>query len=263
MKKCIILLALLGVIMVLPACKNKQEQGLVVTVQFAVGDAKILSASGAKTASSGDVISFNDSIVTGASSVVDLNFGNKGVIRITENSTVRMAEIQASTGNKQAQFDMKKGKILVVMSKLSKDSGFSILTPTTLAAVRGTSFMIVSDPKTSKIYVLKGQILVQLAKEGKLAENIEKMLEANKKVIVSEELVNQVIAGKKEIEVVSLNPKEISEIKDEIKDIKTSDTLDPEAQKEINEITRDSKGKPDATKKQETPKKEIQSVPVL
>ena len=66
--------------------------------------------------------------------------------------------------------------------------------------------MVVSDPKNSRIYVLKGRILVQLAREGKLAENIEKMLEANKKVVVSEDLVNEIVAGKKEIEVVSLNP---------------------------------------------------------
>jgi hypothetical protein len=262
MKKGICLLALLAIITVLSACKKEPEK---VTVQFSVGNAKIVSASGEKAATSGDVVSHDDSIVTGPSSIVDLNFGTKGVIRITENSLVKMAALQANTGNEQVEFDMKKGKIFVIMSKLSKETSFSVKTPTTLAAIRGTSFMIVCDPKLSKISVLKGKVLVQLAKEGKLAENIEKMLEANKKVIVSEDLVNQIIAGKKEIEVVSLSPKEISEIKKEIKNIKVSDKLDPEAQKELTEITQDSAVKPDTTKnkKQETQNKDIQPMPSL
>jgi hypothetical protein len=262
MKKGIFILALLAILTVLSTCKKEPEK---VTVQFSVGNAKIVSASGEKAASFGDVVSYDDSIVTGPSSVVDLNFGTKGVIRITENSRVKMAALQANTGNKQVQFDMKKGKIFVIMSKLSKESSFSVKTPTTLAAIRGTSFMVVSDPKDSRIYVLKGRVLVQLAKEGKLAENIEKMLEANKKVIVSEELVNQIIAGKKEIEVAPLTPKEISAIKEEIKNIKISDKLDPEVQKEFKEISPDSKVKSDTMikKKQETQNKDIQPMPSL
>lgn len=262
MKKGIFMIALLAIIAALTVCKKEPEK---VTVQFSVGNARIVSARGEKAASPGDVISYDDSIVTGALSVVDLNFGTKGVIRIVEKSNVKMAVLQAHTGNEQVQFDMKKGKIFVIMSKLSKESSFSVLTPTTLAAIRGTSFMVVSDPKNSKIYVLKGRVLVQLAKEGKLAENIEKILEADKKVIVSEELVNEIIAGKKEIEVAPLTPKEISAIKDEIKDIKISENLDPEAQKEFTEITGDKKVKPDTTKKkkQETQNKEIPTIPSI
>jgi len=263
MKKRIFIIALLSAMMIFPTCKKKPEQE--VTVQFSVGDAKIVSASGQKPASSGDILSFDDSIVTGKFSVVDLNFGTKGVIRITENSNVKMAMLQAKTGTEETRFDMRKGKIFVILSKLSKGSNFSIITPTTLAAVRGTSFMVVSDPKSSKISVLKGSILVQLAKEGKLAENIEKILDANKKVVVSEDLANQIIAGKKKLEVAALSAKEISEMKEEIKKIKISDKLDPEAQKELTDIISDSKAKPDATKmkKQESGNKDVQPMPSL
>lgn len=264
MKNHIILLAVLAALLAHPACKKKPGQELGVTVQFSAGDVRIVTAAGEKAAVPGDIITFDDSIVTGASSVVDLNFGTRGIIRIVENSRVTMAALRGPSGNEQAQFEMKTGKVVVIMSKLSKGSGFSIITPTTLAAIRGTSFMVVSDPASSKIYVLKGRILVQLAKEGKLAENIEKILDANKKVIVSEDLVNQIIAGKKEIEVAALTPKEISDIKEEIKDIKTSDTLDPEARKELNEII-SAEATPETikNKKQETKNKDIQAIPSL
>ncbi len=264
MKKRVFILALLAAIMVLPTCKKPVEA--LVTVQFSVGDTKIVSSGGEKAAKSGDVVSNDDSIVTGASSFVDLNVGTRGVIRIAENSNVRMAALKTATGNDQVQFDMDKGKILVVMAKLSKESGFSVKTRTTIAAIRGTSFMVVSDPNDSRIYVLKGKILVQLAKEGKLAAGIEKMLEANKKVIVSEDLANVIIAGKKQMEVVPLSQKEISEIKEQIKDIKISDKLDPEAKKEFTEITSDSetskKVKTVPMKRQDAPK-DIQSIPSL
>jgi hypothetical protein len=264
MKKQIFMAAIVAVIMVVPACKKPVQD--IVTVQFSVGDVKIVSAGGQKAVKSGEAVSYNDSIVTGASSFVDLNVGTRGVIRIAENSTVRMAALKTTAGNDQIQFEMDKGKILVVMAKLSKESGFSVKTRTTIAAIRGTSFMIVSDPKTSKISVLKGKILVQLAKEGKLAAGIETMLEANKKVVVSEDLANEIIAGKKQMEVVALSPKEISEIKKEMKDIKINEKLDQEAQKEFTDITRDSEtgkeGKPGSTKRQDAPK-EMQSIPSL
>ena len=233
MKKRIIMLALAAAIAVLPACKKKPEHEI--TVQFSVGSARVVSAAGEKAAAPGDVLSFDDSIVTGPSSTVDLNFGTRGVIRISENSNVRLSSLQPDSSNEQ--FELKKGKIFVIMAKLSKGSRFMVATPTTLAAIRGTTFMVVSDPTASKISVIKGEILVQLAKEGKLAEKIEKMLDANKKVVVSEDLVAAIIAGKKQIEVVPMTPKEITDIKKEIKNIKISDKLDPEVQSEFKEVS--------------------------
>jgi hypothetical protein len=261
MKKRIFIIALLAAMMIFPTCKKKPGQE--VTVQFSIGDAKIVSAAGQRPASSGEIISFDESIVTGKASVVDLNFGTKGVIRITENSNVKLAMLQDKAGNEETQFDMNRGKIYIILSKLSKVSNFSVKTPTTLAAVRGTSFMVVSDPKSSKISVLKGQVLVQLAQEGKLAEKIEQLLEANRKVVVSEDLANAIIAGKKKLEVSPLSAKEIAEIKEEIKKIKVSDKLEPDAQKELNELTKDLKT--GATKKstQDSGNKDVQPMPSL
>lgn len=262
MKSRIVMLTILASLMFFASCKKAGQD--VVSVQFTVGDVKIVSASGEKSAAPGDVLSYEDSVVTGPSSAVDLNFGTWGVIRITDNSTVKLSAIKADTGNDQVQFDMKNGRLFVVMSKLTKGSSFSVLTPTTLAAVRGTSFMVVSDPKNSQISVLKGQILVQLAREGKLAAGIEKMLDANKKVVVSEDLAKEIIAGKKKMEVAALTKKEIAEIQTEIKKIQISDKLAPEAQKELEEI-KNAEVKPDADKNQmQGPQnKDIQSVPSL
>lgn len=264
MKKLFIMLMLMAVALSVMTCKKADQE--TVTVQFSVGDAKVLSAGGEKALTSGTVISYNDSIVTGAASFVDLNFGTRGVIRIVENSTVKMAALKTADGADQVQLDMDKGKILVVMSKLSKDMGFSVRTRTTIAAVRGTSFMVVSDPRDSRIYVLKGKILVQLAKEGKLAGAVEKMLEANKKVIVSDDLVDQIVAGKKDLEVAALTQKEAADIKKEMKDIRAGEKLDAEAKKELTEITADPDSKPGGVKgpvKQKDAPQDIQSLPAI
>jgi len=247
-------------------CKKADQE--TVTVQFSVGDVKVLSAGGERAVISGTVISYNDSIVTGAASFVDLNFGTRGVIRIVENSNVKIAALKTADGADQVQFNMDKGKILAVMAKLSKDMGFSVKTRTTIAAVRGTSFMVVSDPGDSRIYVLKGKILVQLAKEGKLAGAVEKMLEANKKVIVSDDLVDQIVAGKKDLEVAALTPKEAADIKKELKDIKANEKLDDEAKKELMEMTSDSDSNKGGVKgpgpvKQKDAPKDIQSLPAI
>ncbi|MBP7737379.1 MAG: FecR domain-containing protein [Spirochaetes bacterium] len=266
MKKVFIMPVLMAVAISVTTCKKADQE--MVTVQFSVGNAKILSAGGEKAAAAGAVISYNDSIVTGAASFVDLNFGTRGVIRIVENSTVKMAALKTADGADQAQFDLDKGKILVVMAKLSKEAGFTVKTRTTIAAIRGTSFMVVSDPKDSRVYVLKGKILVQLVKEGKLAGTVEKMLEANKKVIVSEDLVDQIVAGKKDLEVAALTPKETADIKKELKDIKAGEKLDAEAKKELTEMTSDSDSKAGGVKgpgpvKQKDAPQDIQSLPAI
>jgi hypothetical protein len=259
MKNHIIALALVAAMSVVPACKKKPEQEI--TVQFSLGNARIITAAGEKAVAPGDVLSFDDRIVTGPSSAVDLNFGTKGVIRISENSSVTLTALKDDSEGEQTQFYMKKGKIFVIVSKLAKGSNFTVATQTTLAAIRGTSFMVVSDPKTSKISVLKGKILVQLAREGKLAENIEKMLEANKKVVVSEDLANQIIAGKKKLEVAPLTPKEIAEIKKEMKEIRISDNLDPEVQSELKELSKET---PDTIKNKTLGSpKEIPTIPSI
>ncbi len=264
MKTRTIMALLLGAMMAFPTCKKTAQD--VISVQFTVGDVTIITASGEKAARAGEPVSFDDIIVTGASSFVDINFGTRGVIRLVENSLVKMTALKTETGTDQVQFAMDKGKILVVMAKLSKESGFSVKTRTTIAAIRGTSFMVVSDPKDSRIYVLKGKILVQLAREGKLAAGIETMLEADKKVIVSEDLAKEIIAGKKQLEVVPMTPKESADIKKEMKDIKVNEKLDQDALKEFNEITSDSEKKTGGTqgtmKRQDAPK-DIQSIPSL
>jgi len=262
MKARIVILALLAAIAVIPACKKRPGESPDVTVQFTVGDVSIVSAQGKKPAAVGDPVLYDESIVTGNSSFAELNFGTRGVIRVAENSSVTMAALKGSSGPEQVRFDMEKGKIYVIMSKLTKEEDFSIMTPTTLAAIRGTSFMVVSDPASSKIYVLKGKVLVRLAKDGKLAENIEKLLEANRKVVVSEDLVGEIIAGKKEIEAAPLTPKEVAEIREEMKDIRTGERLDPEAQRELNEIiSAEVKQEKIQTGKQEKQKKEFQPIP--
>ncbi|HNW28563.1 MAG TPA: FecR family protein [Spirochaetota bacterium] len=264
MKIRIFMVALLATSMALPTCKKTAQD--VITVQFSVGDVKIVSAGGEKAARAGETVSFEDSIVTGASSFVDINFGTRGVIRLVENSRVKMTALKTETGTDQVQFDMDRGKILVVMAKLSKESGFSVKTRTTIAAIRGTSFMVVSDPNDSRIYVLKGKILVQLAREGKLAAGIEKMLEADKKIVVSEDLAGEIIAGKKQLEAVPMTPKESADIRKEIKEMKINEKLDQDALKEFNEITSEAEKKTGGTqgtmKRQDAPK-DIQSIPSL
>jgi len=83
---------------------------------------------------------------------------------------------------------------------------------------------------------------------------------------VSEDLAKEIIAGKKQLEVVPMTPKESADIKKEMKDIKVNEKLDQDALKEFNEITSDSEKKTGGTqgtmKRQDAPK-DIQSIPSL
>lgn len=266
MKKFLTLACIVSVSLLSPYCKKASQE--TVSIQFAVGSAKVVTPSGEKPAIAGLRVYLDDRIVTGSGSFVDLVLGTRGVIRVAENSDVALRTLTDDKGS-SLQFDMDKGKILSVMGKLSKTSSFTVKTRTTIAAIRGTAFMVVADQYTSKVYVIKGEVLVRLAQEGTLAKRIETILTANKKVVVSEELAKEIAAGNKNLTAEPLSPKESEEIRKEIKDIKAGEKLHQDVLKELDEIAAAPEAKPQAerevrrSEEKKTPPKEEQSVPSI
>jgi hypothetical protein len=256
MKNHIICLIVLLVMVSFPSCKKEQAESVRMSVQISVGDARIASDRGEKAVAAGDVLSPGDTLITGPGASVDIDVGNKGIIRINESSIVRMSALLAGLEKEEVRLDMKTGNLFVILSKLSRSSTFKIVTPTTIAAVRGTSFRVVADQEGSRIDVLKGVVRIQPVKQGRVAENIEKLVEANRTAVISERIVDDVIAGKKEIEVASLSSAKISDIKKEIKDIKTDSKLTREVLDEYKEIILDqSRPEPKTVKKHAAAKK--------
>ncbi len=207
------------------------------TARYIIGDVHIESAAGNRNVSVGDSIKKGDTIVTGKKSQIDLVYGTRGLLRIQENSLMKVADLNEKTGGNTG-LELNQGKLFVSISKLSRGSSFTVKASTTLAAVRGTSFRLSSDAGKSRIDVVSGKVNVNPVKEGKVVTEIERVVEDNQAVDLTVKAVQTAVVQKKEIPVVPIQPEVMIEIRNEIKDIapEVSKQLAPDTVREIEQV---------------------------
>jgi len=222
------------------SCKKDAEESFM--VQNIIGDVKVSINKAEKTASQGDVLKANDRIITGAKSLADLLLSNNCLVRVSENTSVKISSLIDKIGS-ETQMDMDKGKLHVTLSKLSKGA-FSVKTPTAVASVRGTSFRVSVADDSSRIDVLKGKVSVNPVMKGMVIKDVEKVVESSQTTDITKKKVQEIVDRKAEIKVAVLKPEEISEIKNEFKDIKSDvvDKLEDNAKKEYREEIQKNSG---------------------
>jgi type I site-specific restriction-modification system R (restriction) subunit len=245
------------------SCKRKDEKQFIMVTKFVLGDVKVKSQSGTRALQPGDGIAVGSTVITGKGSLIDMQYGNKGVFRLSENTELRVDRLISTTEKDDSSMTMEKGKVFVVMSKFKKGSSLKIKTPTAVASVRGTTFKVSAGKKTSRIDVLSGKIRVNPVQEGKIIEEVEKEVEKNKTVELNEKDVEEIITKeKKEITVAALKTEEIDEIREEAKNINADKNLNTSLQKEAEnlgikiEIAKEVKKKDDEKELEEKKKKE-------
>lgn len=218
------------------SCSKKSNEATTLSVNTVFGEVRLISPNGERQAAPGDSIAENDTVTTGTASMVDIVYGTSGIIRINENSQVRMTSLFSGPGADRSRMDLASGKMFVTVSKLAKGSSFEVASPTTIAAVRGTSFRVTADENSSRIDVLAGKIKVNPVREGKVVEEIETIVETNNTVALDVKAVEKIVEENKPIEVAALKEEEITAIREEVKDIKPVEKLDEVVRQEIQQV---------------------------
>ena len=144
----------------------------------------------------GDILKEKDVIKTEDESFCDVRIGGS-IIRIKEKSSVTMTNLIRNENQEDTTLGLSVGKMLCKPKKLLKSEKFVVKTPTAVAGVRGTNFIIEADKnKTTRIKVFQGK--VKVAKRVKqFEENVDQVLEVSstvekeKKVIITEEEVRK------------------------------------------------------------------------
>lgn len=162
-------------------------------ISFYYGDVTIVN-DGKKTKPKLKMILISgDTIQTRAKGRVDVQLHNFGVIRINQNSKVDINKV-ISEVNESIKIGLDKGQILCKFKKLKKGKEAIIETPTAVAGVRGTTFLVEADEKTKKseIAVTSGSVEVANKKDpGK-----KKTVNANETAEVStKDKVLKVVKG--------------------------------------------------------------------
>ncbi|QOI50818.1 lipoprotein LipL45 [Leptospira interrogans] len=271
-------------LLVFNACKKPTESSKAAAtkgnspsavVVFSVGEAKILHADlTEEKAALGASLKTGDKVSTKQKSKVDIQFADGSAIRISENSVIDFDALSINShGNSDTRLALVSGKVFAKVNKASKEDQFSVVTPTAIAGVRGTSF-IVDRSKSDKavVKVLEGEVAVAprvVVLEGLSDEEIAKNEDLKKiqQTVASSEIVlekNQASVVKADEK--SLDVKDTSKIseknitgvvkkldnsgisKKEEEEIRTIVTVDKDTTEKMVRLNEESSGKVDEQK---------------
>ncbi|PJZ83138.1 FecR family protein [Leptospira harrisiae] len=120
--------------------KSAQESNVVVA--FVKGDVVVIRESGQIKPNLGDVLTSKDTIVTGQNGSVEILVGEDGVLKLNKNTSLSVSQaFAANDGSRETEVNMQYGKLVTVLRKERKTESFNIVTPTSIAGVRGTIFL--------------------------------------------------------------------------------------------------------------------------
>ena len=178
-----------------PQAKNRNRA----VITFSLGDSFRFNNDKWDRVGVGAVLVQNDRIKTSQGALLDLQIG-ESVVRLKEKSELILAQLfrDGTTGVEKSTLELSVGKVLVSPRKLLKQENFYVKTPTAVAGVRGTKFMVTADTaKDTQIAVIEGSVRVSKRirvletaqeKEGhsaEVAKQIQEQLE-QESVVVTE-----------------------------------------------------------------------------
>ncbi|EMN14337.1 lipoprotein LipL45 [Leptospira borgpetersenii] len=271
-------------VLVFNACKKPEssksaaigkENSPSAVVVFSVGEAKILHTDlTEEKATLGASLKAGDKVSTKDKSKVDIQFADGSAVRISENSVIDFDALTInSKGNSDTRLALVSGKVFAKVNKASKEDQFSVVTPTAIAGVRGTSF-IVDRSKSDKavVKVLDGAVAVapriailEGLSEEEIAKN-ENLKKIQQSVVSSEVVLEKNQASVLKADDKSLEAKDSSKIsekniaavvkkldssgisKKEEEEIRTIVTVDKETTEKMVRINEESSGKVDEQK---------------
>jgi hypothetical protein len=217
-------------------CKKEKKQAVAFgLVNLVTGKVTLDEGGTKKPAAPGDRVVSGTRITTGDKSLIDIYFG-VNVVRVTGNSVLVVAEYlkEVATGSEKTDLMLKKGAAYSkVVKKLSKKDVYTIGTPTAVASVRGTEFVVKEKDGKSNVACLKGKVAVR---QSEKPETDSVILEQGKEVDVE--------AGK-ELSVRDLREENLNNIRkvlDEIREMRQDIRAKFEEQKaEIKQKLEDQK----------------------
>ncbi|MBN1533409.1 MAG: FecR domain-containing protein [Spirochaetes bacterium] len=162
------------------SCKKESPPQAIAT--FVVGNVKLVRTGEAdRQLKHRDILKKTDTIVTSAKSFCAFQLGEEAVMKLSENSTMRLQDILESGKNRVY---LEQGRVFAAVRKMGKGTSYEVQTKTTVAAVRGTQFSVNYQKGASVVAVNEGAVKVQrMSEEAAVAE--EQLVEQGKAAVVT------------------------------------------------------------------------------
>lgn len=115
------------------------------------GEVKVESGGKETVARVGSKVAAGDTVRSGVDARAKIVMSDRNVVSISPETTIRFAKYTASVEQKEVELDLSKGKVRtnVEQKYQGEKDRFLLKTPSAVAGVRGTRFMVGFEPKTS------------------------------------------------------------------------------------------------------------------
>ena len=133
------------------------------TVTMVIGDVQLKQNNEWKALSQDTVLKQGQELKTGELSQCNLLVGDSSYILVKEKSHLILDSLfKSAIGIEKSTVELKIGKSVINPKKLLKGEEFRVKTPTAIAAVRGTRFIVESHPKEKmRVAVIDGKVELQ------------------------------------------------------------------------------------------------------
>lgn len=191
------LVILTFIILIMAACAEKRpvtEEEIIekiCTVTLLEGEVVRFVEGGSEELSiaAGDNLNESDTVKTGPASTLELQLGDSSLIRIKENSELKILKLYQDVGEQSTQLFLNSGKLLANPEEQTEGSSFEVQTQTITLGVRGTEFVMISDEEGTKVAVKSGKVAIKSRMD---IEALEKIKEIDPELAqVIEETVNR------------------------------------------------------------------------
>ncbi len=172
-------IAALAVALMAVACASCANKGPAVTVvTFTVGKTELVRGKEPpRQLRTGETLKKGDLIITGDSSEVTIQAGDRILIKVLPNSAVTLSSLLESG---ECSLHQERGRIASKSKKLMRDERYLIQNRTTVAAVRGTEFMVAFERGVSRVAVAEGRVEVT-----KIDSRESRLIAAGGKAVIS------------------------------------------------------------------------------
>jgi hypothetical protein len=188
--KNIVFLIVLANTLIFFGCSKKEDQKTTVmkgVINTIMGDVILKKENESSRAKVGDFVISGVTVKTGSKSIAYIAFG-QNIIKLSENSVLYIDKLESNivANNEQISLNLKNGEIFSKTNrKLNKGDFYRIRTSTTVAAIRGTEFVVFERDGQTKVSCISGKVEVASTAAGDTGDTFEFIeISANEEVRV-------------------------------------------------------------------------------
>ena len=141
-------------ILCIPLCREPTSER-VALVTFVSRKAELIRENKASLLKIGDFLKKGDAVRTGRNSHLEITVRDQGVIRVGEQTEIRMEELILHS---RARIRLKKGRAGIFLNKLKRKGTFKVVLPTATASVRGTRFLVRTSGRGDLFALFNGKM---------------------------------------------------------------------------------------------------------